>query len=76
MIGFLKMPASEFAAFDAAALVKYKLFIGGSSSTTAYTYSRPDTDPAYVWARVEHDFIEGDVKTEAEAIAEGMAEVE
>lgn len=71
MKGFLKMLASEFEDWNSQAAIDY---IQETSDSTCiqYTFSTPDTDLDYVWARVEHDFITGDIKTEAEAIADGM----
>lgn len=71
MKGWLKMLLSEFDSWNAQATLQY-IQLTGDDSCTSYTFCRPDTDPLYVWARVEHDFIEGDIKTEEEAISEGM----
>lgn len=82
MIGFLRMLGSEFSAWNAQATADY-IAATGDTSCTSYTTTKPDTDPQYVWARVEHArlpedeedpqlFIVGDIKTEQEAIALGM----
>lgn len=50
----------------------------GDTSIASYTYTREDENPNDLWARVEHGkdsnegLIEGDIKTESEAIALGM----
>ncbi len=71
MKGFLKMLAVDFESWNQQATTDY-VNSTGDTSCTSYSSSRPDTDPDHVWARVEHDFLEGDIKTEAEAIAAGM----
>ena len=71
MKGYLKMLASDFEAWNTQVLLDY-LQETGDTTCTQYTFSTPDTDPDYVWVRVEHDFIEGDIKTKEEAIAAGM----
>ena len=71
MKGYLKILASEFNNWNAQALSDY-LQETGDTTCIQYTFSTPDADPDYIWARVEHDFITGDIKTREEAIAAGM----
>lgn len=71
MKGFLKIKASEFDAWNNQATVDY-IAATGDDSCDEYTSSTPDVDPEHVWARVEHDFVEGDIKTRDEAIEAGM----
>lgn len=72
MKGFLKMLASDFDAWndEATAIANANGVCCGK-----YTYFVADTDPLYVWARIEHEFIEGDVKTKVEAVELGMVEI-
>lgn len=66
MKGFIRMPASEFDAFNA----KATLLIGDCE---VYTYCRPDSDKDYVWARIEHtEVTDLPILNEAEAIEQGM----
>lgn len=67
MKGWLRILASEFDSWNAAQTI---IANERGLNCDHYTSSRPDIDPLYVWARVEHDFIDGDIKTEEEA--EGM----
>ena len=69
MKGYLKMLAGDFDTWNNAATVKAN-DIG--MDCDSYTSPTPDTDPQYVWARVEHDFVEGDIKTKEDAAADGM----
>lgn len=69
MKGFLKMLASEFDAWNTTAIIAAN---ANGVVCESYTFSTPDTDGVSVWARVEHDFIEGNIKTREEAIAAGM----
>lgn len=69
MKGWLKMLANGFEAWNAAQTI---IANENGLDCDPYTFSRPDADPLYVWARVEHDFIDGDTKTEEEAVSEGM----
>ena len=71
MKGFLKMPAAEFAGWNAAATATYRGETG-DETCTEYTFCTEDTDADFCWARVEHSFVEGDVKTKEEAINLGM----
>ena len=71
MKGYLKIAINEFDAWNAQATADY-VEITRDSTGASYTFATPDSDPAFVWARVEHDFIEGDIKTREAAIAAGM----
>ncbi len=71
MIGYIKMLASEFDAWNEQATI---LAGDNNINCNPYTFSTPDSDSNYVWVRVEHDFIEGDIKTKEEALALGMVE--
>lgn len=75
MKGYLKILASEFTAWNEAATVQANNDIN-NLGCDSYTFSTPDTDPNYVWARVEHAFIEGDIKTREEAYSLGMVQPE
>lgn len=72
------MLADDFEAWDAAQLEAYKTSTisdelpEGDLSATQYSFTVPDSDPDYVWARVEHTFVAGDIKTKEEAIQLGM----
>ena len=69
MKGFLKLKAIDFDTWNNAATIEAN---ENGLSCDAYTICRPDTDPLYCWARVEHDFIEGDILSDEEAIEQGM----
>lgn len=76
--GFSRHLASEFAAYNAQATARVRLATG-DTTITAYTFSIPDADPLYVWARQEPlftDLMTADeqaaVKSLEAAIAEGM----
>jgi hypothetical protein len=71
MKGYLKMAAADYASWNAQATADYAE-ITRDSTGASYTFATPDSDPAFVWARVEDDFIEGDIKTREAAIAAGM----
>lgn len=71
MIGYIKMLASEFNAWNEQATTKAN---NKNIVCNPYTFSTPDADSNYVWGRVEHDFINGDIKTKEEALALGMVE--
>lgn len=71
MIGFLKLKAIDFDTWNNGATVKY-IAETGDDSCVEYTTYKSDTDPDYVWARVEHDFIDGDILSKEDAITAGM----
>lgn len=73
MKGYLKIAINEFDAWNAQATADF-VEITGDATCTSYTFATPDSDPAFVWVRVENDFIDGDIKTKEQAIAEGMVE--
>ncbi len=75
MKGFLKIPSIDFESWNAIATADY-IESTGDDTCMSYTASTEDTDPAFVWARIEHDFVEGDVKTHEEAINLGMVVLE
>lgn len=56
--GFLRMAAHDFNTWNNNATFKAR---ENGFNCSLYTYSLPDIDPYYVWARVEHDFIESDI---------------
>lgn len=76
--GFSRHLASEFAAYNAQATTRVRQATG-DSTITAYTFSIPDANPLYVWARQEPLFTslmtaeeQATVKSLSAAIAEGM----
>ena len=71
MKGFLKMNAADFEAWNAAATGTHNQETG-DDTCASYSSYKEDVDPAFVWARVEHDFVEGDIKTKEEALQLGM----
>ena len=71
MKGFLKMHAVGFDTWNATATTKY-IQKTGDASCDKYTTYMNDINEDFVWARVEDTFIEGDIKTNDEAVALGM----
>lgn len=69
MKGFLKILAIDFDTWNNAATV---LANQNGMECDQYTYVLPDVNPNYVWARIEHEFIEGEVLSREDAIAGGM----
>ena len=69
MNGYLRILAIEFDAWnDEATTIANQQ----GMNCDRYTNFRLDTDSNYVWARVENDFIVGDILPEEEAINQGM----
>ncbi len=78
MDGFTRLLVSKFDAYNAAALARI-IAVDNDASLEQYTYTLPDTDPLYCWARQEPLFT--DLMTNAEfdtvisledAISQGM----
>jgi len=69
MKGFLRMAIIDFNAWNSAATV---LANENGLDCDIYTTYKPDIDPNYVWARVEHSFIEGNIVSLEDAIIQGM----
>lgn len=71
MKGYLAIQVVNYEAWHEQAKADY-VAQTGDDSIESYTYTTPDVSPDWVWVRVEHDFIEGDVKTKEEAVSLGM----
>lgn len=76
--GFSRHLVSEFDAYNAQALARY-IEATGDVTVTDYTYSLPDSDPLYCWAREEDIFTSlmtelelAAVISEEDAITQGM----
>ena len=72
MRGFFRMPTVDFEEWNTVATANY-FATTGDATCTDYTYSNGDTDPAFVWARVEHGFIKEDIKIRDDAFTLGMS---
>ena len=79
MNGFIRMLAADFPAFNLG-LTEEVRQATGDDTLTEYTYSLPDSDPLYVWARIEEDGYQlllqrnesYDIKSKEDAVLEGM----
>lgn len=74
MKGFLKIKAIDFDTWNNNATIKVN---ENGISCDCYTFSFPDVDSQYVWARVEHDFItDTPVVSSEDAVIAGMRVME
>ncbi len=76
MNGYFKMLAADFESFNRAAAIAYKNIYHDYTCGEFYTIPFPDSDPLYLWTRIEHDGITTEpLVSRAAAMAQGMQEL-
>ncbi len=67
--GYMRIKAVDFDVWNSNATIIAKQH---GIKCDDYTYAINDIDDAYVWVKIEHDFISGDIFSVDDAISQGM----